>query len=149
MSSAVDRRRRQSVALGARRSSVHSSVVATSTKSTAANNSDNNTLPPEIQTGARVIVNGENLGTVRYAGVTSFQTGKWVGVELDEPIGKNNGVVQGKRYFECKPNHGVFVRPMHVKVVSSSSKSSIEVNASQSDILFISSNSSFPFFKKG
>lgn len=54
---------------------------------------------------------------VRYAGSTSFQTGKWVGVELDEPVGKNSGVVQGKRYFDCKPNHGVFVRPIHVTIL--------------------------------
>ncbi|KAI8647404.1 CAP Gly-rich domain-containing protein, partial [Parasitella parasitica] len=55
-------------------------------------------------------------GTIRYVGTTSFQTGKWVGVELDEPLGKNSGVVQGKRYFDCKNNHGVFTRPANVKV---------------------------------
>lgn len=104
--SVVDRRRRQSTVLGARRSSVHSSLV------------DNNALPPDLQVGVRVLVHGENLGTVRYAGSTGFQTsGKWVGVELDEPLGKNNGVVQGKRYFDCRANHGVFVRPSYVKVL--------------------------------
>ncbi|KAI8874715.1 hypothetical protein K501DRAFT_155953, partial [Backusella circina FSU 941] len=55
-------------------------------------------------------------GTIRFFGTTSFQTGKWVGVELDDAAGKNSGVVQGKRYFECKPNHGVFVRPANVKI---------------------------------
>ncbi|KAI8064871.1 CAP Gly-rich domain-containing protein, partial [Gilbertella persicaria] len=65
--------------------------------------------------GSRVVVN-DLVGTVRFIGNTSFQTGKWIGVELDEPQGKNSGVVQGKRYFECKANHGVFVRPTNIKL---------------------------------
>ena len=39
-----------------------------------------------------------------------FAPGKWVGVELDEPKGKNNGVVQGKTYFQARENYGLFVR---------------------------------------
>lgn len=34
----------------------------------------------------------------------------WCGVVLDEPYGKNNGTIQGRQYFECQDNHGVFVR---------------------------------------
>lgn len=67
--------------------------------------------------GSRVIVNNELSGTVKFIGTTSFQTGKWVGVELDEGLGKNSGVVQGKRYFDCKNNHGVFIRPANVKLI--------------------------------
>ncbi|KAF9169409.1 hypothetical protein BGX21_007549 [Mortierella sp. AD011] len=73
--------------------------------------------PLEFSLGMRVEVGG-NLGYVRYAGQTSFATGKWVGVEYDLPKGKNAGVVEGKRYFECKDKHGVFVRPSQVKIVA-------------------------------
>ncbi|CAO0794338.1 unnamed protein product [Mucor circinelloides] len=72
----------------------------------------------DLSVGGRVLVNNELSGTIRYVGTTSFQTGKWVGVELDEPLGKNSGVVQGKRYFDCKNNHGVFTRPANVKVIN-------------------------------
>ncbi|KAG0172688.1 hypothetical protein DFQ28_009666 [Apophysomyces sp. BC1034] len=80
----------------------------------------------EFKVGARVLVHGENVGTVRFVGSTSFQTGKWVGIELDEPLGKNGGVVQGKRYFDCPANHGMFVRPSQIKVISSTSTTSSE-----------------------
>jgi len=42
-------------------------------------------------------------------------TGKWIGVALDEAKGKNNGTVQGKRYFTCEENHGIFVRQSQVR----------------------------------
>jgi dynactin 1 len=72
----------------------------------------------DIAIGSRVIVNNDLAGTIRFLGSTSFQTGKWIGVELDEALGKNSGVVQGKRYFDCKNNHGVFTRPANVKLIT-------------------------------
>lgn len=45
----------------------------------------------------------------------------WVGVELAKPVGKNDGSVQGEAYFQCAQNHGLFTRPVHVTMKSSSS----------------------------
>ncbi len=39
-----------------------------------------------------------------------------MGVELDEPKGKNNGVVQGKTYFLARDNYGLFVRHNQIVV---------------------------------
>ncbi|PSR82188.1 hypothetical protein PHLCEN_2v6111 [Hermanssonia centrifuga] len=57
-------------------------------------------------------------GTVRFVGPTQFGNGEgtWVGIEYDEPMGKNDGSVQGVQYFSCKPNFGVFVRPDRVQI---------------------------------
>ncbi|TDL26403.1 dynactin [Rickenella mellea] len=57
-------------------------------------------------------------GIVRFNSTTSFSPGRWVGIELSEPIGKNNGSVQGVTYFQCRMNYGVFVRPSQVKIIS-------------------------------
>ncbi|KAI8584071.1 hypothetical protein K450DRAFT_221366 [Umbelopsis ramanniana AG] len=55
-------------------------------------------------------------GSVRFIGSTEFQPGIWIGIEYDEPLGKNNGTVQGVEYFKCGPNYGAFVRPTKVTV---------------------------------
>lgn len=68
-----------------------------------------------VKVGSLVEVIGKRQrGTVAYIGNTLFASGKWVGVILDEAKGKNDGTVQGKRYFTCQENHGIFVRQSQV-----------------------------------
>ncbi|OLY82264.1 Tubulin-folding cofactor B [Smittium mucronatum] len=54
-------------------------------------------------------------GSVRFLGNTEFASGLWVGIEYDEPLGKNNGSIDGVFYFKCPENYGSFVRPQFVE----------------------------------
>ncbi|XP_060880410.1 dynactin subunit 1 isoform X4 [Metopolophium dirhodum] len=78
---------------------------------------------PKLELGCRVELTGKNLqGKIAFIGQTHFETGTWVGIILDEPKGKNNGVIKNrqgvsKTYFECEENHGIFVRQSHLTLI--------------------------------
>ncbi|CAD5208992.1 unnamed protein product [Bursaphelenchus okinawaensis] len=81
-----------------------------------------------INVGSRVVVKvkdkEDRVGTVRFIGEVHFKAGEvMVGVELDDATGKNNGEVDGQRYFECSTNHGVFVTSRSVSPLSTFSPS--------------------------
>jgi hypothetical protein len=63
-----------------------------------------------LAVGDRVLTEFGDEGHVRFIGETAFRPGVWVGVALLRPKGKNDGTVQGVRYFECPPDHGLFAR---------------------------------------
>ncbi|PVU95546.1 hypothetical protein BB561_001745 [Smittium simulii] len=46
---------------------------------------------------------------------TEFASGIWIGVKLDEPLGKNDGSVNGVTYFTCMADYGSFVKPESVE----------------------------------
>ncbi|KAJ3449170.1 tubulin folding cofactor b [Anaeramoeba flamelloides] len=59
---------------------------------------------------------GPRRGEIKYVGELKGYKNIFIGIKLDEPLGKNNGTVKGKKYFECVMNYGVFVRPYKVQV---------------------------------
>ncbi|KAH7155251.1 CAP Gly-rich domain-containing protein [Dactylonectria estremocensis] len=76
-----------------------------------------------IAVDKRCRVGGEDTkrGTVKYVGEVKEipgGLGAWVGVHLDEPVGKNDGSIAGTRYWgeASGLKHGVFVRPERVEV---------------------------------
>lgn len=54
-------------------------------------------LREKLKLGDRVLVGGAKEGFLRYLGPTEFAKGVWAGVELEDPMGKNDGAVSGKR----------------------------------------------------
>ncbi|KAE9005745.1 hypothetical protein PR003_g18687 [Phytophthora rubi] len=76
-----------------------------------------------LDVGDRVCIPDKELfGFVRFLGEITGAKGVWVGVELDEAYGKNDGSVIGRYYFRCKPKHGVFARPHQVFLTMSGAK---------------------------
>jgi ankyrin repeat protein/tetratricopeptide (TPR) repeat protein len=71
--------------------------------------------------GARVAVQhlGGALGTVRFVGGVHYAKGEWAGVELDEPLGKNDGSVKGVRYFDAADKRGLFAKAADLSLATS------------------------------
>ncbi|KAJ5078419.1 ras guanine nucleotide exchange factor i-related [Anaeramoeba ignava] len=72
----------------------------------------------EIQIGGKYKFSQE-FCTVKFEGETHFAPGLWVGIELFEPNGKSDGTIDGIKYFDCKPKHGIFIRKSQLKPLSS------------------------------
>ncbi|XP_031784045.1 kinesin-like protein KIF13A isoform X11 [Nasonia vitripennis] len=68
-------------------------------------------LPDWVSIGESVLVRPYSYsGIIAYVGPTEFASGSWIGVELDAPTGKNDGAVNGHRYFSCPDKCGIFVK---------------------------------------
>ncbi|ODV79959.1 uncharacterized protein CANTADRAFT_5641 [Suhomyces tanzawaensis NRRL Y-17324] len=99
--------------------------------------------------GQRVSVRDEP-GVVRFIGDTQFAPGTWYGVELDRAAGKNDGSVNGIRYFDCTKEGmvGVFVRQALVKPAklanSTGSRSTSRPSSQSSDIKDLTTSTARP-----
>ncbi|KAF7960025.1 hypothetical protein EAE96_001625 [Botrytis aclada] len=84
---------------------------------------DNEIKAKGISVGKRCRVGEDDSrrGEVMYVGDVAEipgGAGKWIGVKLDEPVGKNDGSIAGKRYWgkDGEGKFGVFVRPERITV---------------------------------
>ncbi|XP_046717433.1 CAP-Gly domain-containing linker protein 1 isoform X2 [Silurus meridionalis] len=102
----------------------------------------------ELKLGDRVLIGGTKAGVVRFLGETEFAKGHWCGVELDEPLGKNDGAVAGARYFQCLPKYGLFAPahkvtrigfPSTTKLKNSRRRSTLQHSPSASSVSSLSS----------
>jgi len=60
---------------------------------------------------------GGKRGDVQYVGkIPQIAPGWFIGVQYDEPVGKNDGSLKGKRFFQCPPKYGGFLRPDKLQV---------------------------------
>jgi tubulin-folding cofactor B len=61
---------------------------------------------------------GERRGCVAWVGqfLDKNKPGFWVGVQLDEPVGNNNGSLGEEQHFTTLPKHGCFARGTNVQV---------------------------------
>jgi len=70
---------------------------------------------PVLTLSSKVNAFGWN-GTIKFIGNTQFADGEWIGLELTSTDGRNDGTVNGFRYFFARKNHGIFVRRSNVKL---------------------------------
>ena len=71
----------------------------------------------DLSSGQVITLPDGRRAIVRFVGTTHFADGDWIGIELDEATGKNDGAVQGERYFDCEQGYGMFIRPSAVAAV--------------------------------
>ena len=103
----------------------------------------------EVGMRCRVGCDDTRRGVVRYVGEIMGLGGekeagcRWVGVELDEPVGRNDGsatietgggIQESKRVFECKDKFGVFVRPEKVEAGNWPPLDDLEVDEDMEEI---------------
>jgi len=72
--------------------------------------------------GDRVQLSDYGQGEVKFIGPVLFAEGIWYGVQLDANKGKNNGIVDKRKYFECKTNHGILVNETKITSLISNGK---------------------------
>lgn len=111
--------------------------AAVADTSTTANNQTVSAEPSstsqELHVGDRVVVSGSKYGTLKYLGKIHVAEGTWCGIQLDEPQGKNDGSVSGKRYFTCQQRYGLFSPLARVEKVTNEMTKS-QINARKASI---------------
>ncbi|TAQ88204.1 hypothetical protein B7494_g3470 [Chlorociboria aeruginascens] len=71
----------------------------------------------KLAVGQRIVLADGRPATIRFVGQPAFAEGDWVGIELEDGSGKNDGSVKGERYFDCEMGQGMFVRPAGIATI--------------------------------
>ncbi len=61
--------------------------------------------------GDVVRLKDEREGIIRFHGSLLKKDDIQLGIELTEGLGDNNGTINGKTYFSCHPQKGIFIKP--------------------------------------
>jgi dynactin 1 len=71
----------------------------------------------DFKVGQTVELLDGRKAVIRYIGSLHIADGQFIGVEFSDLSGKNDGSVRGERYFQCDPNHGMFMRATNIASV--------------------------------
>ncbi|WUR03553.1 restin [Vairimorpha necatrix] len=63
-----------------------------------------------MEIGKKINLFKDCIATVKYIGNLEGEEGIWIGLELNQPIGKHDGVHKEKRYFTCEEKCGIFMK---------------------------------------
>lgn len=83
---------------------------------------ENESLAEKMQVGNRcrvINIEGERRGVIKHVGkIEMLDNGEtvWIGIEFDEPVGKNDGSINGTRFFQGRNKHCSFMKPKQVEV---------------------------------
>jgi len=80
---------------------------------------------------AFVSVRTEHAATILHLGPVEGVSGIWAGLSLQLPAGKNDGSIDGKAYFKCPPNHGLFARLSMLRPCSEEEFREIELSRAE------------------
>lgn len=56
-----------------------------------------------------IIIDNKITGKIKYIGNIINKEKEYIGLELNKPIGSNDGSINDCRYFYCKLNYGIFI----------------------------------------
>lgn len=109
------RRRWSTVSAGWGASKANSSIGPRPNRGGGTTSSSGSDGAVKLHLGMQVLlISANEMGIIRYIGTADFASGLWLGLELRSPKGRNDGCVGSRRYFSCRPGHGVLVRPSRV-----------------------------------
>ena len=66
--------------------------------------------PSAVSVGSQVRVDNKYAGFCRFKGSVQGRKGVWLGLEMDDTVGDNDGSLDGVSYFKTHDGQGMFIR---------------------------------------